>query len=235
MRLTTWNVAGKPERCWPTLGGIDPEIAVLQEVPWGWVPPDPHASLHLRPTSSPRRAFGAVAIGAGWHLADLHDGSDPLPWTVPLRVVGPTREFLLIAIWARSDLPAQSSYSTQLAQVIERYGPLNEPEDLVIAGDINDSAHQSTGARYLRNVERLREYGLVSAYHATQALPDAAKVPTTLSWAGDQSLAFHCDVIFIPDRWLVAQPSVTLGDPHVVFDTGMSDHLPVTLEIADPA
>ena len=223
----------KPDRCWPNLREIAPQIAVLQEVPLGWNPPDPQVQQHMRPTSNPGRAFGAVAMEEGWHLSDLLDGSDPLPWTVPLRVTGPNLEFLLISVWARSDLTTGESYSTQLTQVIERYGPLTESADLVITGDINDSAHQSTRAKYLRNVERLRDHGLVSGYHTSRSLPDDAVVPTTLNWSSNRSLAFHCDLIFMPERWCAAHPTVSLGNQDEVFGANMSDHLPVTLEIPD--
>jgi len=172
-------------------------------------------------------------MAEGWHLNDLHDGSDPLPWTVPLRVTGPDTEFLLISVWARSDLTTGESYSTQLTQVIERYGSLNEFADLVIAGDINDSAHQSTRAKYLRNVERLGDHDLVSSYHTSRSLPADADVPTTLNWSSNRSLAFHCDLIFMPQRWCAANPTVSLGDQDEVFGANMSDHLPVTLEIPD--
>ena len=229
LRLTTWNVQSKPGRAWPLLTQIAPDICVIQETPLSWRPEGwaDDSRLRLKDTGVPSKAFGVFALNDEWAIEDYKDGVEPLPWTVPVIVTRAGMEFLLIGMWALGRDKCGTSYETQLAGVLDRYGPLTHDRDVVIAGDMNSWAHGAGAKRYLRNIDTARSYGLVSAYHTTRGQEADAHVPTTLRWGGGDQ-AFHCDLIFIPQAWSETA-TVELGDEAVVLDTKVSDHLPVTL------
>ena len=70
---------------------------------------------------------------------------------------------------------------------------------------------------------RLRdEFGLVSSWQATNP---GIPLQQTLRWAKDQATPYHCDGVFIPQRWTKRLRSCTIiSGPE--WDA-MSDHNPV--------
>jgi len=228
MRLVTWNLNKRTPRCIDLLHQLSADILVLQEVHHDHLGVASGDAYRERWRQAPSGKTFGVVVRAGLYLSDIDE--TPLPWCVPVKVQGDGLEFHLISMWALSRSAGIPAYSAQLAATIDRYA---RPDlgPLVIAGDMNASAHQGTAKAHLANIAKLRERGFESAYHWSHGHADADEVPTTLRWANQPTTAFHCDFVFIPPQWQLKGTSVSLGDPEVIFGGGLSDHLPVIVDV----
>lgn len=138
---------------------------------------------------------------------------------------GPYR-FRFVGFWAMSPTSKTDGYPSQAADLIGRL-----PSDGLptwITGDFNASYRN---AQHLRNVERLQELGLVSAYDADRALAHHAREPDPTSfhqWQQDQ--LYHMDYLFVRERWTISE--VTIGAfGEYALPGGVSDHMPIVATI----
>lgn len=229
MRLVTWNLAMRTAKCMNLLNEFQADVLVLQEVNPEHprlAPGDPERERWCRASSG--KGFGVI-VREGLRLTDMDP--DPLPWCIPVHVGGDSIGVVLAAMWAITYSPQKPSYTDQLAAVIDRYAGEPNLAPLVIAGDMNASAQQATRRAYLFNVRALREHDLESAYHWRHGQADDADVPTTLRWVSKPDVHYHCDLVFLPPQWRLEGTKVSLGNPDVVFGQGLSDHLPLIVDV----
>jgi endonuclease/exonuclease/phosphatase family metal-dependent hydrolase len=105
---------------------------------------------------------------------------------------------------------------------------------LVVAGDFNDNIRwDKPRGRWShgKTVKRLRDFGLVSAYHTFHTVAQGAEQHPTMYWRDRKKggPAYHIDYCFIPAAWRVAAADVGEFDPWV----RLSDHVPLIIDV-DP-
>ena len=146
----------------------------------------------------------------------------PEPFCIVASIDGGATPFTFVGFWAMDPRYAGASYVRQGTRLVERLGAVMTP--MVVAGDFN--AEKSPG--HLRNVESLRELGLVSAYHQDRGLEHTGTEPEpTYFWRWKADQPFHCDFVFVPADWTIE--SVTVGTyADYVERRHLSDHVPVT-------
>lgn len=76
---------------------------------------------------------------------------------------------------------------------------------------------------------------LVSAYHDARSEAQGEETEKTFFRRGKGSgmKAHHIDYAFIPAEWLPRLTGVTVGSEQDRVLTGRSDHVPMTIDIAD--
>lgn len=225
----TWNLNMRTSRCVDFLRGLSADVLVVQEAHVDQValsPPDPTRERWAFAPSG--KTFG-VLVREGYSLQPLE--CDAPPWCIPVGIAGPDIRFTLIATWALTFKPQRPSSTDQLKTLIDVFATDSQFAPLVIAGDMNASARQGTHRAHLANVNALRGYGLESAFHWRHGYADDSDVPTTLRWVSDPSASYHCDLVFVPPEWRTDGLTVTLGDADLVFGGGLSDHLPVIVDL----
>ncbi len=101
----------------------------------------------------------------------------------------------------------------------------------LVAGDFNASQSHE----HLANVARLREMGLVSAYHTFHGVEhlDVASRPAdfepTSYWRWQKQKPFHMDFIFVPAAWIIDRVEVGSFEEYVA--AGLSDHVPLIASV----
>lgn len=185
---------------------------------------------------------GLGIFGFGDYAVELLSAYDPrLEWIAPVKVTGP-HSFLLLGAWckrnARSPTRPWRSYRQVLA-ALELYGELIRAGPTVVAGDFNTNATWDKPGRsnnFAATVDAAEAAGLLSAYHAFNAAEYGAEREKTLYWRDrtERGPRFHVDFCFIPREWIPHVTSVTVGDFARWVGPGLSDHVPLVVEVAVP-
>ena len=107
--------------------------------------------------------------------------------------------------------------------------------DIIVGGDFNicisARSHGGGSVRARERAVQLRlrdEFGLINVW---DALHPRKRPVQTLRWTGDPTVPYHCDGLFVPQRW-----SATLRSCVVLSSQRWrvrSDHNPVVATFAD--
>jgi exodeoxyribonuclease-3 len=106
----------------------------------------------------------------------------------------------------------------------------------VVAGDANNSVvwdKPGKASNFANLAAALGSKGLVSAYHRHRGVELGAEGEPTLYWRDrrQDGLRYHIDYCFIPEPWLPAVTEVRVGDFERWVGRGLSDHVPVIVEL----
>jgi hypothetical protein len=129
--------------------------------------------------------------------------------------------------------PDRAGYQRTVNSILDMIEDNRGEGDLVVGGDFNltvgerpESEVLKTSKADLTILARLRdEFGLVSAW---QAANPSGQLPQTLRWAKDPLMPYHCDGIFIPQKWTNRLHGCTVVSG--LDWSKLSDHNPVMVE-----
>src|SRR5205085_12581065 len=111
-----------------------------------------------------RQGIAVVAL-PGYGLAPLPTREVPR-FVIPVQVTGPV-SFLLLAVWAKTDLDYR--YVRAVIRGVECYSDLIAAQPTVIVGDFNSNKiwdyKRASHLSHSALVRKLASLGLVSAYH----------------------------------------------------------------------
>lgn len=104
-------------------------------------------------------------------------------------------------------------------------------------GDFNSNAiwnkEHPVGLNHAAMVERLRQLGLVSAYHQHRGIDHGTepKSEHTFNLYGHEDKSYHIDYCFLPRAWADEIDQVTVGD--YADWHKHSDHRPLLISLRD--
>lgn len=219
VRLVVWNCR---HRLAPAkealLRSLDPDAAVLCEV-----------------TTDDAERLGAHRVGGDASPRGVavwaRDGIEPVDLAEPFVAAEyvPALGATLVGAWpVVRPGSGRGSYSAQLARTIRRVATLDGP--VVLAGDFN--ATLAIPGADAANRLALAELGLVSAYHAFHGAEHGAEPDATYRHGADGKL-WHIDFCFLPRAWAARLVDVAVRAD--VIESGLSDHAPLVVDLADDA
>jgi exodeoxyribonuclease III len=242
MRLVAWNCAMALHRKFAALMSLRPDLAVIGEC----AAPDLLAErLDLSTLSCPPVWVGenghkglAVFAFNGWRarLAPIHNPCHR--FLAPVQVEGPVA-FNLLAVWAQnfSGGIKRKRQPGPLALGLARYRGFLAGAPSIVAGDFNNNViwdRPGWRINHANTIARLDELGLVSAYHERYGEAPGRELRPTLYWRDrrEQGPTYHIDYVFLPRAWLPALREVDVGGFAPWCGSGLSDHVPVTVDLA---
>jgi endonuclease/exonuclease/phosphatase family metal-dependent hydrolase len=235
MRLTTWNVGMALRKKQAALATLRSDILILQEVSKA------DASAHAEYCwVGNKLTKGLAVVGSNGFRVRVHPAHDPrIEFVVPIEVTGPA-EFLLLAVWVMHNRAVnriqESPNRWQMLQALEAYEPLLQSQPCVVAGDFNNAVRWD-GPRKASNhslaVEKLSDFGLVSAYHTRSVASQGNEPDPTLFWMRHRGSPYHIDYIWLPQAWVSGLKAVEVGEFSTWVQSGLSDHVPLTVELDD--
>lgn len=183
----------------------------------------------------PRKGLGVFGFG-GWRL-DWVDSAIELPWLLPLGIRDPAGErvALLLAIWTVANADSGwPGYARQVAEAIDAWSTEIAAGAVVFAGDTNCSFQGPSSAAHAANVRRLEALGMRSAYHTHQRVAHGEEVEMTLRWfgRGGHPSLYHRDYVLLSQPLLGQIQHVEVGSHAEWIESGLSDHAPVTVQVA---
>ena len=156
---------------------------------------------------------------------------------VPVHVEGPV-SFNLLGVWA---LNIQGGFSRKhqigpLRRAISRYSTFLTERPGLVAGDLNHNVFwDKPGWRnnHQGSVDRLAQLGLVSAYHTLSGEEQGSETAPTIYWRDrtKDGPTYHIDYIFLPLPWVPRVREFSIGSFEQWCGSGLSDHVPLVLEV----
>jgi endonuclease/exonuclease/phosphatase (EEP) superfamily protein YafD len=221
---------------WEALDAVDADVVVLQELSGTDVAGDEFTWVMKHPYAGAPHSI-AVRARAPW-VVTQHPVDESYPgWALVARVTGP-RNFTLVAVHANPKVGAPESYTGQLQHVASELLP-SLVGDVVVAGDFNAPV-PSTLRRHVANDAMLQSHGLVSAYLTSRGLrAEDAYANSAAGALGEPTYfhrrhpgnGFHLDHVYVPVGWGVGLADVTVGSPLTWMAAGLSDHVPITVDL----
>jgi endonuclease/exonuclease/phosphatase family protein len=213
---------------------IIPECANLERLSENAPTFKPSSSIWIG--ENPRKGLGVFTFGAfGGFLSHCYEDG-PYPFIAPIEISGPI-SFNLLAVWACHH--RENSYENRLgplSRAITAYRAFITSKPCVVGGDFNDNVLWDKPKRpnnHSTNVRELNSLGLTSAYHCFREIDQGKETEPTLYWR-DRTLSgprYHIDYCFIPHDWTQSIRDVTVGQFHDWVGRGLSDHVPLVVDV----
>ncbi len=141
-------------------------------------------------------------------------------------------ETIVVGVWTVPAHDEDARYLAAAKGIVDRYAQVLGSGRAILAGDFNVSGRTDLeGVTAFFRAMRER-FGLVSAYHTFNKLPIRTNDVATLWWLFDESKTYHCDFVFVPEAWRIANVMVgTYADWGSVNAKARSDHAPVIVDV----
>jgi len=186
------------------------------------------------------RHKGLAINGFNGFRVSLHPAYDPrIEFVVPIEVTGPA-EFLLFAVWVMHNRAVnrirERPNRWQMLQALDTYEALLRSRPSVVAGDFNNAVgwdRPRKASNHGLAATKLTDLGLVSAYHTSVVAEQGQERHPTLFWTRHQDRTYHIDYIWFPRSWLPGLKAVDIGDYPTWVGSGLSDHVPLSVELDD--
>ena len=241
MRLVAWNCNMALHRKFDALMSLRPDIAVISECAEperlrrllrSWPCEGDPIWVGRNPTK------GLAVLTFNGYRARLADGFAPyLRYIAPVHVDGPL-SFNLLAVWAQNanEGSVRKHQLGALRRALARYRDFLTAAPVVVAGDLNHNViWDKPGWRinHATTVGTLSRLGLTSAYHALTGEAQGRETTPTIYWRDRtrDGPTYHIDYVFVPDAWLPAISEFNVGEFDGWCGNGLSDHVPITVEI----
>jgi exonuclease III len=226
MRIVTWNCNGAFGRKLPAILAWEPDLLVIQEA----------SERDILALNEPfahwvgRGHKGLAVIGRRELGYRLDPSFDPdLPWFLPVHV-GSIR---LLAVWA-SVLTNRLRYVRLMHAAIDRYAAFLDTPNGLIAGDFNSNTvfdRKHGRLTHTTLVDRLANLGYTSLWHHQHVERHGEESRPTFYLYRRRDRTWHLDYAFLGSN-LLPDARITLGPPEDWL--GLSDHLPLLVEIDQP-
>lgn len=223
VRIVAWNCCRGPiARKIAALETLAPDVAIISEA----LEPERETDRLLWFPSNASR-LGIQVRAFGEHRLRRLKAAELPNCVVPVRVSGPV-SFNLLAIWT---WPAPS-YTQAFLNGLSAYRRLLRRGPTVVAGDFNGNPmFDKPGAKnkwWTLGFTELHEAGLVSAYHAFNAVEFGQEAHATHHFLRRPERPFHIDFCFVPRPWADAKLQVRVE--HGPEWSALSDHFPLVVD-----
>lgn len=241
MRLVAWNCNMALHRKLDALLALRPDVAVISEcaeparlerLSRAW--PIEHDPIWIG--NNPTKGLAVLTFNG--YRARLAENFAPyLRHIAPVHIDGPMR-FNLLAVWAQNanEGSIRKHQLGALRRALTRYRDFLTHAPAIVAGDLNHNViWDKPGWRinHATTVDTLGRLGLVSAYHAITGEAQGRETTPTIYWRdrARDGPTYHIDYVFVPAAWLPAISAFHVGDFDDWCGNGLSDHVPITVEI----
>jgi exodeoxyribonuclease III len=239
MRIVIWNCNMALHDKYEHLLALAPDIAVIPEC----------ANVDLIREKAPN----FVPSSSIWIGDNRHKGlgvftfgpckaeqsaiyQSEFPHVSPIRVDGPT-QFNLLAVWAcHAHANSYAGRQGPLMRAMGAYRDFIQDSPTIVAGDFNDNVLWDKPKKlnnHGKNVNALTAFGLRSAYHQSRGVGHGSEPDPTIYWRNRKidGPRYHIDYCFVPDDWINADLSVDVGLFQDWVGIGLSDHVPLIVEL----
>lgn len=227
LRLVAWNCAGGFQKKARVLDAHAPDILVLSEAPKDCVSNLGGDATGVWTGTHP--GYGLAVLGMnGWEIekVDVVVGERLF---LPVRAFRGSEEQFLVGVCVKKD----GDYVGPTLRALTALSPFISETGAILAGDFNQSvkfdSKRSSDRHFRRVLDLLDRLGLVSAWHHRHEENFGLEARPTYFHQWQENNAFHIDYVFVPDR--IGISSVTLGTQEEFIAAGISDHVPLTVDL----
>ena len=124
-----------------------------------------------------------------------------------------------------------------MRQALRRYDGFLRSSLAIVAGDFNNHVRWDKPGWPINHsgaVRDLEHLGLVSAYHVARGV-EAGNEPEPTNFRYSRATGgYHIDYVFMPEEWASRAFTLMVGRYQDWIEPGLSDHVPLVLEIMTP-
>lgn len=241
MRLVAWNCSMALHRKAHALMALYPDVAVVAECASAkrlrklcgddWMQSEP-VWIGRRDTK------GLAVFTFNGYRAELDPGYDQrFDYVAPVRISGPA-SFNLLAVWAQNASAGirRKHQAGPLRRALARYREFLGAAPCFVAGDFNNNPiwdRPGWRINHAHAVAALDRLGLVSAYHALTGEAAGAETQPTHYWRDRRKdgPTYHIDYVFVPRERVEAVREMTVGTFEDWCGNGLSDHVPLVVDV----
>lgn len=140
----------------------------------------------------------------------------------------------ILAIWSCPQSGGAPAYGAQVVAALDAYQEEISTGDVIVAGDFNIGQSMSSGTpKDWASPARARweALGLCSVYHAFHAETLGGATKSTYFHRRHEDQGFHIDYILIHKDRIPAVEAVEVGTYQEWVATGVSDHVPIIIDL----
>ena len=159
-------------------------------------------------------------------------------FVIPFRVYKETDEFILFVVWTKDKDKNNKKieYTKQMWNAIN-YSNYREIflGNVILVGDFNSNNFwdkqykQKKVPTHMDIINKLKEFGIESAYHKFYNIEDGNEKEATLYWQMDKSKIFHIDYCFVSNNFEIN--NVQIENTEIWEKNKFSDHNPIIIEL----
>lgn len=246
MRIVAWNCNGALHRKIDALMALRPDLAVISETAdrerlIAQVPELAEASL-VWVGNNPSKGLLLAGFGTTLLEFDQHRHDSSLHWMAPVTVSGLPgldQPVHLLGVWSQnaSENKTRKDDPGYLLEALRQYDKFLRSAPTVVAGDFNNNViwdKPGWKMNHANEIRALASLGLVSAYHISRGVEAGNELQPTLYWRRREADGYHIDYVFMPEEWSSCSFKLTVGGYEDWVSSGLSDHVPLLLEIEPP-
>ena len=236
MRIVSWNCRDGFDSKAAALMALAPDLAIVPEshqrpeiaLESFFAKPVPHLWTGTNPT----KGLGLFAPGAMSLDRLTPDKDSQGDHAVAGRAIHDTVETTVVGVWTVPHEAEGDRYLAAASGIVDRYATILASRTAILAGDFNVSGR--TCLKGLTDFAAMlhERFGLVSAYHIYHDISFGAEKVGTLWWRYHENDEFHCDFVFVPEKWKVTNVEVgsyaVWGSPDAI---ARSDHAPLIVDL----
>jgi endonuclease/exonuclease/phosphatase family metal-dependent hydrolase len=153
-------------------------------------------------------------------------------WFLPAIAERGAAKLQIVGVWVK---PA-SGYVAPTLSALQTLQGFIAAAPTIVAGDFNQSVAfdpgRGPGRRFREVVDVLGDMGLNSAWHSHRQEAHGAETAATLYLTWNQSRPYHIDYVFAPEWPDRCIREVSLGRYDDYVASGVSDHVPLTVDFS---
>jgi endonuclease/exonuclease/phosphatase family metal-dependent hydrolase len=186
--------------------------------------------------SPDKKGLAVFSLGE-YEVSLMAQYDERLQWIAPISVTGPAC-FSLLAVWGMNGRGSQSHPIHRerwpFLQALDVYRLPMGSGSWVVAGDFNNSTSMDKPKRphnHSLAVTELDKMGLKSSYHVFHEAQQGIE-PDPTFWYATTKTPYHIDFCFIPKQWVRRIQTVAVGNLSEYAESKLSDHAPITVDLA---
>ncbi len=230
MRFVEWNCCGGWASDYPKVVDLNPDIAVLCEVPRGAPAPsliDPPVDWHWTGAIE-NKGLALASFGPSFESYVALDGCG-----THTAAATTSAGIGVLGIWTA---PPSGPYAPMAMASVSAYSDWLRTTPSIVAGDFNLGYNGSEAKGFRQILDALDDLGYVSAYHHVTGEAWGGESRHTYFHQWKQDRPFHIDYCFLHRDLVPLIRHLETGgfDPWVAKTTGgygASDHVPMILDL----
>ena len=182
--------------------------------------------------------YGIGLFSDKYNFQILQEHNKKFRYIVPYIIFDEESEFILFSIWTKD----KNEYGKKIEYTEQTWKAINYNNyakylsgSIILAGDFNSNNYWNE--KYIKNkkpshndiIEKLKQYGIESAYHKHNKCIDGNENDPTLLWQMDKNKQFHIDYFFVSKNYSIK--NVSVGTLDEWEKDKLSDHCPIIIEI----
>ena len=176
--------------------------------------------------------YGIGLFSDKFNFKILPEHNSRFRYIVPYKIFNKECEFVLFAIWTKNkdEKNREIVYTEQTWKAITYDGYQKYfKSSVIMLGDFNSTDKLKQIPPHSQLINKLKKYGIESAYHQYHNCMDCDEIAPTLFWTMNKEKKYHCDFCFVSSDYKLKNIFIESAEEWEKHK--LSDHCPLIIDI----